>query len=71
MTKSILLIGSNGQVGKELQQILPSYGDIISVETTNTPILWRYYLSRTPNSRPCPTRYPPQRYQSKAAANHN
>ncbi|AUB40387.1 rfbD, dTDP-4-dehydrorhamnose reductase [Nostoc flagelliforme CCNUN1] len=32
MTKSILLIGSNGQVGKELQQILPSYGDIISVE---------------------------------------
>jgi dTDP-4-dehydrorhamnose reductase len=31
MTKSILLIGSNGQVGKELQQILPSYGDIISV----------------------------------------
>lgn len=32
MTKSILLIGSNGQVGKELQQILPYYGDIISVE---------------------------------------
>ena len=32
MSKSILLIGSNGQVGKELQQILPSYGDIISVE---------------------------------------
>ncbi|MFN6462621.1 MAG: dTDP-4-dehydrorhamnose reductase [Nostoc sp. DedVER02] len=31
MTKLILLIGSNGQVGKELQQILPSYGDIISV----------------------------------------
>jgi dTDP-4-dehydrorhamnose reductase len=31
MTKSILLIGSNGQVGKELQQILPAYGDIISV----------------------------------------
>ncbi|HYX18163.1 MAG TPA: dTDP-4-dehydrorhamnose reductase [Nostoc sp.] len=32
MSKSILLIGSNGQVGKELQQILPYYGDIISVE---------------------------------------
>jgi dTDP-4-dehydrorhamnose reductase len=31
MTKSILLIGSNGQVGKELQQTLSSYGDIISV----------------------------------------
>ncbi|MEH2350573.1 MAG: dTDP-4-dehydrorhamnose reductase [Nostoc sp.] len=31
MSKSILLIGSNGQVGKELEQILPSYGDIISV----------------------------------------
>ncbi|MDF5735645.1 MULTISPECIES: dTDP-4-dehydrorhamnose reductase [unclassified Nostoc] len=31
MSKSILLIGSNGQVGKELQQILPSYGDVISV----------------------------------------
>jgi dTDP-4-dehydrorhamnose reductase len=31
MSKSILLIGSNGQVGKELQQILPFYGDIISV----------------------------------------
>ncbi len=31
MTKSILLIGSNGQVGKELQQILSSYGDVISV----------------------------------------
>ena len=32
MSKSILLIGSNGQVGKELQQVLPYYGDIISVE---------------------------------------
>ena len=32
MIKSILLIGSNGQVGKELQQILPSYGNLISVE---------------------------------------
>ncbi|MCC5605757.1 dTDP-4-dehydrorhamnose reductase [Nostoc sp. CHAB 5834] len=32
MTKSILLIGSNGQVGKELQQILPYYGNLISVE---------------------------------------
>ncbi|MEH2324637.1 MAG: dTDP-4-dehydrorhamnose reductase [Nostoc sp.] len=32
MSKSILLIGSNGQVGKELQQILPDYGNIISVE---------------------------------------
>ncbi|MDZ8227138.1 dTDP-4-dehydrorhamnose reductase [Nostoc sp. ChiVER01] len=32
MSKLILLIGSNGQVGKELQQILPYYGDIISVE---------------------------------------
>ncbi|MBC1240796.1 dTDP-4-dehydrorhamnose reductase [Nostoc sp. 2RC] len=31
MTKSILLIGSNGQVGQELQQILPSYGNVISV----------------------------------------
>jgi dTDP-4-dehydrorhamnose reductase len=31
MTKSILLIGSNGQVGKEMQHILPHYGDIISV----------------------------------------
>ncbi|WP_448269466.1 dTDP-4-dehydrorhamnose reductase [Nostoc sp. DSM 114159] len=31
MTKSILLIGSNGQVGKELQQILSSSGNIISV----------------------------------------
>lgn len=31
MSKSILLIGSNGQVGKELQQILPSYGNVISV----------------------------------------
>ncbi|MDZ8027621.1 MAG: dTDP-4-dehydrorhamnose reductase [Nostoc sp. DedQUE11] len=31
MTKSILLIGSNGQVGQELQQILSSYGDVISV----------------------------------------
>ncbi|MBN3872563.1 dTDP-4-dehydrorhamnose reductase [Nostoc sp. JL33] len=31
MSQSILLIGSNGQVGKELQQILPDYGDIISV----------------------------------------
>ncbi|MEH2399235.1 dTDP-4-dehydrorhamnose reductase [Nostoc sp.] len=31
MSKSILLIGSNGQVGKELQQILPSSGNIISV----------------------------------------
>ncbi|MHC0065197.1 dTDP-4-dehydrorhamnose reductase [Nostoc sp. UIC 10890] len=31
MTKSILLIGSNGQVGKELEQILSSYGDVISV----------------------------------------
>ncbi|MBD2613721.1 MAG: dTDP-4-dehydrorhamnose reductase [Nostoc sp. ZfuVER08] len=31
MTKSILLIGSNGQVGQELQQILPSYGNAISV----------------------------------------
>jgi dTDP-4-dehydrorhamnose reductase len=31
MSKSILLIGSNGQVGKELQHILPHYGDIISV----------------------------------------
>ncbi|MEH2064121.1 MAG: dTDP-4-dehydrorhamnose reductase [Nostoc sp.] len=32
MNKSILLIGSNGQVGKELQKILPSYGNLISVE---------------------------------------
>ncbi|MGF2038272.1 MAG: dTDP-4-dehydrorhamnose reductase [Nostoc sp. CmiVER01] len=32
MSKLILLIGSNGQVGKELQQILPYYGNIISVE---------------------------------------
>ncbi|QFS45328.1 dTDP-4-dehydrorhamnose reductase [Nostoc sphaeroides] len=32
MTKSILLIGSNGQVGKELQKILPYYGNLISVE---------------------------------------
>jgi dTDP-4-dehydrorhamnose reductase len=31
MSKSILLIGGNGQVGKELQQILPSYGNVISV----------------------------------------
>ncbi|MEH2273311.1 MAG: dTDP-4-dehydrorhamnose reductase [Nostoc sp.] len=31
MSKSILLIGSNGQVGKELQQILSSFGNIISV----------------------------------------
>ncbi|MBD2725432.1 dTDP-4-dehydrorhamnose reductase [Nostoc sp. FACHB-892] len=31
MSKSILLIGSNGQVGKELQQILLPYGNIISV----------------------------------------
>ncbi|MEI1373650.1 dTDP-4-dehydrorhamnose reductase [Nostoc sp. UHCC 0926] len=31
MSKSILLIGSNGQVGKELQQILPSSSNIISV----------------------------------------
>jgi len=31
MSKSILLIGSNGQIGQELQQILPSYGNIISV----------------------------------------
>ncbi|MFN6514495.1 MAG: dTDP-4-dehydrorhamnose reductase [Nostoc sp. CreGUA01] len=31
MSKSILLIGSNGQVGQELQQILPSYGNVISV----------------------------------------
>jgi dTDP-4-dehydrorhamnose reductase len=31
MSKSILLIGSNGQVGKELEQIFASYGDIISV----------------------------------------
>ncbi|MEH2011807.1 dTDP-4-dehydrorhamnose reductase [Nostoc sp.] len=31
MSKSILLIGSNGLVGKELQQILPSCGNIISV----------------------------------------
>ncbi|MBW4673524.1 MAG: dTDP-4-dehydrorhamnose reductase [Desmonostoc geniculatum HA4340-LM1] len=30
-SKSILLIGSNGQVGQELQQILPSYGNTISV----------------------------------------
>ena len=32
MSKSILLIGSNGQLGKELQKILPSYGNLISVE---------------------------------------
>ncbi|MEH2305893.1 dTDP-4-dehydrorhamnose reductase [Nostoc sp.] len=31
MTKSILLIGSNGQVGKELEQTLSSYGDVTSV----------------------------------------
>ena len=31
MSKSILLIGCNGQVGKELQQILPSSGNIISL----------------------------------------
>ncbi|WP_138499112.1 dTDP-4-dehydrorhamnose reductase [Nostoc sp. PA-18-2419] len=31
MSKSILLIGSNGQVGQELEQILPSYGNTISV----------------------------------------
>ncbi|WP_373529573.1 dTDP-4-dehydrorhamnose reductase [Nostoc sp.] len=31
MSKSILLIGSNGQIGQELQQILPFYGNIISV----------------------------------------
>lgn len=31
MTKSILLIGSNGQVGKELEQIVSSYGDVTSV----------------------------------------
>ncbi|MEH2394491.1 MAG: dTDP-4-dehydrorhamnose reductase [Nostoc sp.] len=31
MSKSILLIGSNGQVGKELQQILSSSDNIISV----------------------------------------
>ncbi|MEH2338916.1 dTDP-4-dehydrorhamnose reductase [Nostoc sp.] len=31
MSKSILLIGSNGQVGKEVQQILSSSGNIISV----------------------------------------
>ncbi len=31
MSQSILLIGSNGQLGKELQQILPDYGNIISV----------------------------------------
>ncbi|MCF2146682.1 dTDP-4-dehydrorhamnose reductase [Desmonostoc muscorum LEGE 12446] len=30
-SKSILLIGNNGQVGQELQQILPSYGNTISV----------------------------------------
>ncbi|MDJ0619003.1 MAG: dTDP-4-dehydrorhamnose reductase [Calothrix sp. MO_192.B10] len=29
--KNILLIGSNGQVGQELQQILPPYGNIIAV----------------------------------------
>ncbi|MHC5815061.1 MAG: dTDP-4-dehydrorhamnose reductase [Nostoc sp.] len=31
MSKSILLIGNNSQLGKELQQILPDYGNIISV----------------------------------------
>ncbi|MBN3948852.1 MAG: dTDP-4-dehydrorhamnose reductase [Nostoc sp. NMS7] len=31
MSPSILLIGNNGQLGKELQQILPDYGNIISV----------------------------------------
>ncbi|MEH2373947.1 dTDP-4-dehydrorhamnose reductase [Nostoc sp.] len=31
MSKSILLIGNKGQLGKELQQILPDYGNIISV----------------------------------------
>ena len=31
MSKAILLIGSNGQVGKELQQILQPYGDLIAV----------------------------------------
>ncbi|MEH2246186.1 dTDP-4-dehydrorhamnose reductase [Nostoc sp.] len=31
MSKLILLIGSNGQVGQELQQILPDYGNIISL----------------------------------------
>lgn len=31
MSKSILLLGSNGQVGKELQQILAPYGNIIAV----------------------------------------
>ncbi|MFN6538993.1 MAG: dTDP-4-dehydrorhamnose reductase [Nostoc sp. EkiNYC01] len=30
-SKSILLIGNNGQVGQELQQILPFYGNTISV----------------------------------------
>jgi len=29
--KNILLIGSNGQVGQELQQILPAYGNTITV----------------------------------------
>ena len=29
--KNILLIGSNGQVGQELQQILPAYGNTIAV----------------------------------------
>ncbi len=31
MSKLILLIGSNGQVGQELQQILSTYADVISV----------------------------------------
>ncbi|MEH1927661.1 MAG: dTDP-4-dehydrorhamnose reductase [Nostoc sp.] len=31
MSQSILLIGNNGQLGKELQQILPDYGNIISI----------------------------------------
>ncbi|BDI15016.1 NAD(P)-dependent oxidoreductase [Nostoc cf. commune SO-36] len=53
MSKSILLIGSNGQVGKELQQILPSYGDTISVarptvELTQPDTLRNFIRSKQP-----------------------
>ncbi|MDZ8108416.1 MAG: dTDP-4-dehydrorhamnose reductase [Nostoc sp. DedQUE12a] len=53
-SKSILLIGSNGQVGQELQQILPSYyGNVISVarpivDLTEPDTLYKVIRSNQP-----------------------
>ena len=51
MSPSILLIGNNGQLGKELQQILPDYGNIISVARPTVDFAQPYTLRNVIRSK--------------------